>query len=160
MSTDEYNFNEQYEKGVKGENRLDKFFNTIFNIGQVPRILQQFGCDRIFTNIQSKKRYLIEYKSDERAAKSGNIFVETISVDTENKLGWAYTSCSQYICFYIPGKGEIYIVSTLYIKAKISEWISKYEIKRIKNEGYYTEGVAVPIDEIKKIATAYYEGIL
>jgi len=140
----EYNFKEQYKKGNKHARFLDEHYSKVFHIEVVSKFLEKLGIDRIFTHLKTGAKNSIEYKADERAATTGNIFVETISVDTTKTLGWAYTSCAQWLMIYIPEKNIVYHTTPIHVRQKIEEWQEMYKTVTIPNEGYNTIGICVP----------------
>jgi hypothetical protein len=149
MSTT-YSFNQQLFDAEGREKELDDFYSKWFDIMRVSRENQSLGMDRIFYEKGNGVVRSVEYKTDKTAITTGNVFIETVSVDTQNKKGWAYTSCAQYLFIYVPPPhGKVYITHMQTIKAMVDKWKAKYRDIPIKNEGYYTHGVAVPISEFK-----------
>lgn len=107
-----YEFEQSAEEGNGQEKRLDNFFDKWYSIVPVNMEFQKMGIDRIFTRKDTyHTRYTIEYKSDKKAASTGNVFIETVSVDSENKPGWAYTCGAQMMIYFIPPNRKIYIVN-------------------------------------------------
>lgn len=146
-----YDFESKFEDGQKYEAELDHFFSKWYDIRPVGRELQRLGIDRIFTAKDTGERYSVEYKSDEKTFHTGNVFVETVSVDTQNKLGWALTSCAQLIVYFVPQLRKVYITQTVKIKRKVREWKAVYKILPVPNRTYKTLGMAIPKDEFAKI---------
>ena len=152
MSTGLHEFNKSLKTGQRYERVLDKVFSDRYSITPVSMDLQRLGIDRIFTSIKSRKRFSVEYKGDEKTQTTGNAFIETVSVDTDNKPGWAITSCAQILIYYVIGPNDIYISYMTEIKRLVSDWANKYEEKPAYNEGYKTLGLCVPIEEIEPIS--------
>lgn len=151
-----YSFEEQFSKGQKAEKILDTYFSQWYKIHPANRFWQKQGVDRFWEN-PAMGRVSVEYKADSTAAKSNNIFIEIISVDKDNKLGWAYHSIAQLLTYYIPPKKIIYLVSMYQIKKMLPIWKRrKYEIQPIPNKNragqiiYNTIGILVPIDDFVK----------
>jgi hypothetical protein len=147
-----YEFDKQLADGESHEETLDKFYSKWYRVSRVSMDAQKSGIDRVFTNNTDGFRYSVEYKADTTAANTGNAFIETVSVDTNNKPGWAYSSCSQIIIYYIPPKKIAYRFKTLEIKYFVNEWKKKYRIVEVPNNGYHTIGVLVPLKELAKLA--------
>lgn len=140
-----YEFDEQLDKGHGYETRLDKYFSKWYSVHPIEeQAVQRMGIDRRFTG-PTGAVYSVEYKTDERAGETGNVFIETVSVDTENKLGWAYTSCAQILAYYIPALQTIYLAYMTSVKESVRQWNDIYPIRRIPNRGYHTIGLLVPI---------------
>jgi hypothetical protein len=150
MSTDYYTFKERYAVGDKHEKFLDEFFSNWYAIRGVSLQAQKWGIDRIFTNRVDKKTWTVEYKSDEISHRTGNIFVEIVSVDTEHKPGWAYSSCAQLLAYYIVGESKVCMALMTNIKIKAEEWKQKYRTVEVKNNGYNTVGILVPLEVFRE----------
>jgi hypothetical protein len=146
-----YEFDEQLDKGHGYETRLDKYFSRWYSVHPIEDMaVQRMGIDRRFTG-PTGAAYSVEYKTDERAGETGNVFIETVSVDCDNKLGWAYTSCAQILAYYIPLLQKIYLAYMTNVKDSVKGWSEVYPIRRIPNRGYYTIGLLVPIHEFERI---------
>lgn len=145
---------EQLKKGKKREYELDEYFSPDWVIHQLSRSHERKGLgDRIYINRDDPLTiYLVEYKADEEAAKTGNIFVETVSVDTAHKLGWVITCQADFIFIYIPANKTVFVVSPDDMRERLSAWQSKYPIRPSAaelNNGYRSYGILVPIAEIE-----------
>ncbi len=94
----------------------------------------------------------MEYKTDHRAQTTGNAFVETISIDRDLKLGWAVTSESDLLLYYIPGLELIYVIRFEALRAQLPRWLRTYPIRSIQNQGYATHGILVPLHEFEVLS--------
>jgi len=145
-----YKFDIQLEKGELQEKRLDVFFSKWYTIRKTSRQMQRAGIDRVYR--RNGKETRIEYKSDWTASKTGNVFIETVSVDSENKPGWAYTSRADILIYLLPDDDLVYVVKMKDIRSHIKEWAKRYSEKSIQNQGYCTRGLPVPQMEFEKLA--------
>lgn len=150
-----YNMSQQLARGEAAERRLDKHFASRFHITPATRAQQRRGIDRIFQQRKTGARHAIEYKTDWTAARTGNAFVETVSVDAQNKPGWAYASRADWLIYYVPGqvryKGTIYMISFAALRAQLPRWTARYrEAPPIPNRGYNTLGILVPLREFAR----------
>lgn len=145
-----YSFDAQLKKGEKYEKELDDYFGEWYYVYPVSFDAQRSGIDRVFKHKTTDVSISVEYKADERTVETGNIFVETVSVDTQNKKGWAYTSCSQMLFYYIPQEKTVLVISMLEIKNQLSGWIKRFKEKSVPNDGYNTKGILVPLQEFLK----------
>jgi hypothetical protein len=145
-----YQFQPQLAQGEAGERKLDEHFAQWFTIRLATMEEQRQGIDRIFT--RAPVSFPVEYKTDSRAHQTGNAFIETMSVDTSNKAGWAYTSQAQWLCYYVPGPEVVYIVAFRRLRTALKRWTDHYPTRRIPNHGYHTHGLLVPLDELERIA--------
>ena len=149
-----YTFDAQKARGDAGEALLDQVFAADYKIRPATRAEQRRGIDRIFTHRKTGRRLAVEYKTDYKAAHTGNAFVETISVDTVGKAGWAYSSAADYMIYYVPGDEVIYVIALAVLRRELSRWVREYPLRAAQNEGYATHGVLVPLDEFEQHAEA------
>lgn len=149
-----YDFKAQLAKGDVGERFLDAFFAGGYDIRPATPQEQRQGIDRVFTNRQTGQVTRIEYKTDYAAARTHNAFVETMSVDTAGKAGWAYTSQADYVLYYVPGDGLIYVVALETLRQQLGRWCKVYPRRRANNHGYATHGIIVPLAEFELCAKA------
>ena len=149
-----YIFGTQKARGDAGELFLDRWFAVQFEVQPATPQEQRQGIDRIFTHRQTGQRLAVEYKTDYKAARTGNAFIETVSVDTAGKAGWAYQSQAAYLVYYIPGDGLIYVISLGVLRRELSRWVRAYPHRAAQNPAYATHGVLVPLDEFERHAEA------
>lgn len=152
-----YQFRQQLKDGRKQEKYLDGMFLDRFHIREATRQQERQGIDRIFTNKVTGKQYAIQYKADATAARTGNAFIETVSVDVKDVPGWAYTCQADYIFYYVVGIGPIYIVEPSAIRKRLVRWQNKYQSRQIPNRRkggfrYNTIGLLVPLSELESIS--------
>lgn len=147
-----YNFESQLQKGETHEQTLDGYFSDRFTISPVSMDEQRHGIDRTFVNRETGATLKVEYKADSKAASTGNAFVETVSVDTTHKAGWAFTSQADFLVYFVPPDATAYVIRTPILKGKVVGWSEKYPERSIPNNGYNTIGILVPLSEFEKIA--------
>lgn len=149
-----YSFRKQLRDGQKHERFLDDYYSTRFHIEPADREEERRGIDRWFTDKRNGSTYAIQYKADTTAARTGNAFVETVSVDTKNIPGWAYTCEADFIIYYVVGCGPAYVIRPVEIRKRLGSWEREFESRAIPNQGYNTVGLLVPLDEFERIAYA------
>ena len=110
------------------------------------------GQEILIPQSDTGQRFRVEYKTDYKAAETGNAFVETVSVDTAGKAGWAYSSEADYLIYFIPGDGLIYIIALEVLRRELPRWVREYPLRTAQNEGYATHGLLVPLDEFERSA--------
>jgi len=147
-----YQFDAQHADGLAGEAFLDALFSRWYRIRPASAAQQHRGIDRWFR--RDKRRLSVEYKTDTTAARTGNAFVETVSVDITHTLGWAYTSQADYLAYYIPPDGLVYIIRFDVLRSQLPRWERRYPVRRIANEGYHTQGLLVALREFEACAEA------
>lgn len=142
------------------ERELDKAFEAMgWDVRPVSRELQKHGVDRWWIHLRSGREWFVEYKCDSIGHRTGNVFVETLSVDSAEKLGWAYTSKAQQLVYYMTGAGYAFVVPMNAVKTRLVHWNRVYPEKGpVMNKGrfgdnYNTYGLAVPHEEFREIAS-------
>jgi hypothetical protein len=146
-----YNFRHQLSEGQSGEAFLDSFFaGRGHDIDAASADEQRLGIDRVITAPDGRVMR-VEYKTDFLAGKTGNCFIETISVDSVGKFGWALTSQADYLIYYIPEQA-IYVLPIRSIHWALPGWMRDYPAKQAPNAGYQTHGVLVPVREVASYA--------
>lgn len=147
-----YDFDRQLSKGEAAERLLDDYFGAIFEIERVSRSDQRRGIDRIFTRRDDGSRETVEYKTDWWAERSGNAFVETVSVDIESKPGWVHTCQADRLFYYVPGYELVYVFRPSDLRSHITTWQRVFPTRKAQNDGYATHGVLVPLSEFERCA--------
>jgi hypothetical protein len=147
-----YTFDIQKARGDAGEQFLDRWFATEYDVRPATHEEQRRGIDRVFTHRQTSKRLSVEYKTDYKATQTGNAFVETVSVDAAGKAGWAHSSEADYLIYYLPGDGLIYVLTLELVRRELPRWARQYPLRAAQNEGYATHGILVPLDEFDRVA--------
>ena len=153
MSRKKYYFKTQENIGKYGEAILDKWLSLSYQIQDVSAIkkYQQVGIDRILTRPDGTT-VNVEYKFDLTSAKTGNIFFETVSVDKQNIPGWGWRSQADYWIFLLP-TGEVLVVEPAKLRHLVWQYRLEAEEKEIKNVGYNTVGVPIPLPKVRSIAS-------
>lgn len=152
-----HDFAVKLEEGQEHEATLDRFFGRWFDVRPATAIQQRMGIDRVWTNVDTSAQYSVEYKADSTAAKTGNAFVEAVSVDTTGRRGWVLSSLAQVLVYYLPPTGQAYVANLVDLKRAFPDWKAKYRLKEAKNADYSTFGVCVPLGEFgAKCVRAYH----
>ena len=147
-----YRFDQQALQGERGEAFLDRHFSRWFRIEPATLEEQRQGIDRHFHHLKSGQDFTVEYKTDSLASRTGNAFIETVSVDSGQKAGWAFTSQADRLLYYVPGKQIIYILKMATIRARLPFWLQTCEVREVPNNGYHTHGLLVPLEELERCA--------
>lgn len=154
-----YDFQRQFGQGAEGEHFLDWVFHPSYDIRPVTDDEQRTGIDRWYRQRPSaasflgisRERFSVEYKTDFKMADTGNVFIETVSVDTSGKAGWVYTSQAEVLLFHDPRKCIAYVAYMLRVRAKVDDWKAWYPEKAVRNGEYFTHGMPVPITEYQAV---------
>ena len=147
-----YLFDEQLKQGKRGEYLLDEFFGAQgYKVQHASKRADRQGIDRYLIRT-------VEYKTDYMAHKTGNLFVETISVKnaTTEKPGWAHTSKADWLIWLIDGKSEVLIIWFGTLRRMLPEWEKRCREVSVQNKGYLTIGRLVPLDEMRQLAGKVY----
>lgn len=92
---------------------------------------------------------LVEYKSGIQTYYTGNVFLETVSVDTENIPGWVYTCQADYIIYATLLNKKLLIFRPADLRQRIEELKQRFltlKTNKGQNIGYNTHGVIVPLE--------------
>ncbi len=152
--TRQYGFFEQLAIGEAYERRLDEHFRQSLDIARITpatRMQQSAGIDRVWY-LKDGRITTVEYKADDKAGRTGNAFVETISVDTANKPGWAVASAAILLAYLVTEPETIYLIAMDKLRAELPRWQRQYRTTYAQNDGYRTHGVLVPLAEFERIA--------
>jgi hypothetical protein len=141
-----YDFERQRQLGETGEAVMREAFGRSFAIRPSVALEQKDGIDFWFSHAGFD--VAVEVKTDFVAARTRNAFIETTSIDVDRKPGWAYSSRADFLLYYIPPDRAVYVIPMREIRRLLPIWVRKYELRRIQNESYATEGVLVPLDQI------------
>jgi len=161
-----HQFASKLREGKEHERELDKVFSKWFHIEPATKEEDRRGIDRRFIAKAFPCRIAVQYKGDARAEETGRLFIELVSVFVEGqskKPGWAIKCDAEWLIMWLPLKRYAYILSVYLLKTWAPFWYLQYPIRSIPNEGYRTEGVAVPIKDIEKSAVLvgiYKDGII
>lgn len=145
--------NRQFKVGKSGEYELDRFFARYgWSISPTTPDQERRLClgDRVF--IRHEGTFYIEYKYDMWTLRSGNIFLETISVDTSGKKGWLFTCQADYIFYAAPGHKVIMTFRPTVLRenaAYLQRTFKTVSTAPQLNVGYKTHGILVPIEYAK-----------
>lgn len=152
MNPKTHSFTHKLKEGQRHEAFLDRYFSADFAITPANPTEERSGIDRHFKRRRDGRCLTIQYKADSTAARTGNAFIETISVDRDNIPGWAYTCRADLLIYYIPPMGLAYVLEPAVIRDRVDAWQQTFKSKAIPNKGYNTIGVLVPLDEIERIS--------
>lgn len=156
-----HSFDKSFQTSKVYEAELDKHFGQAYEITDATRNEERSGIDRFFAHRISGVRYSVEYKTDHVTPRTGNVFVETTSVDTAGKLGWAYTSMAQVLIYYIPEHEYALRADMTTIKRQLPAWTTYPEApawnKSRSGETYRTLGRLVPLEEFRLACVQVHE---
>jgi len=156
-----HDWDNEYQKGIQVEAYLDAVFVLLgYGVKQATRDQQRQGIDRLLTNSRTGLITPVEYKGDFRASETGNAFIETVSVDTAGKRGWAYTSGALYLIYCLPLDDLIYVISMATLRENLSRWAQAYKAVPATNQGYTTYGILVPLHELEYLSDGTLSGVL
>lgn len=156
-----HTFDKSFKSAKLYEAELDKHFGQTFRITPASPEQERLGIDRFFEHHHSGVRYSVEYKTDHKTPETGNVFIETMSVDTHGKRGWAYTSTAQVLIYFIPGHEYALRADMTAIKNRLVEW-AVYPQASAWNRGrggeyYKTLGRLVPLEEFRRVCVGIHD---
>lgn len=160
-----HRFDAQLHRGESGERWLDDFFSLFYDITPASRDEQRKGIDRHFVSrwegwdqigetqrTEERARYAVEYKSDFLTHRTGNAFVETVSVDSEGKDGWLITSQADVLIYFVVYRQSIFISRVDRLRELAALWKAAYPSRWAQNAGYRTHGITVPLTQYARSA--------
>ena len=141
---------DQFKNGKDVEAWLDKYFSLRgWEIAQTSpyeeRVLH-LG-DRRFR--KDGQAYLIEYKSGIQTFYTRNIFLETISVDSNQTPGWVYTCRADFIMYAALLNNKILVFRPEKLRQQMERLKVRYPevaTRHHQNDGYNTHGLLVPFE--------------
>ena len=152
---------QQNRIGASGEARLDAFLSKWFYVMPVPQGLQDQGIDRILCSRTDWAYSSLEIKTDDKAHRTGNAFVELIGDNVRQHQGWAVKSKAQFLAYLLAETGVCYIVRMNRLREQLERWEAVHPTAYCSNIGrlgpYQSEGILVPLAEIQKIAERVYQ---
>jgi len=152
-----YGFDAQLAQGEQYERVLDAFFAGLgARISPVSRDDQRRGIDRMWFDPVDGRTWTVEYKADSLAGRTGNAFIETVSVDSEQRPGWAYSSQAALLVYLVTEPQTIYVISMARLRRQLARWSAVYRTAQAANNGYNTHGLLVPLHELERIAAVVY----
>ena len=157
MTATTYQFQTQLRQGEGYEAHLDTFFRQWgYQVSAVGMDMQRRGIDRVFHRRTDDQLFTVEYKADSLAGKTGNAFIETVSVDTTGKRGWAYTSQASVLVYLVTEPETIYWIHFAALRKQLPRWEVAYPTRQAQNDGYQTHGLLVPLREFERIAAVVW----
>lgn len=151
MTATVHAFRAKLDEGKAAEAELDAYLSRRAVLQDVSLRLDKAGIDRIA--IRNGVASTIQYKADTRAATTGNGFVELVSSDIGGAPGWAYTCAADWLLYWVPPTGLLLWIRPDELRKHISAWYSSYPLRPARNPGYFSIGLAVPMDVLRGVAT-------
>jgi hypothetical protein len=151
----------QFFQGKRVEAWLDEFFRKDgWQVEPTTPHEERVLClgDRKFTKPPQAHPVYIEYKSGLQTAATGNIFLETISVDTAGKPGWVLTCQANTIVYAALYNHVILLLKPRVLRAKLPELRTQFRevpTSHNQNDGYRTHGLIVPLAFAEKHLGAF-----
>ncbi|SRR5258708_7816749 len=147
-----HDFKTSLDRVAPEEKRLDEYLmKKGWSVTYVNLIDQRRGIDRVIE--KPNELMTVEYKVDYRAAKTGNAYIETVSISKPFKFGWVHTCKADWILYTVIGdKSTVLWLRPEALLKNLPEWEKSYKTVRCQNRDYYGEGVLVSLSEIRKLA--------
>lgn len=159
-----HEFREAVARGALGEMAIDRFLEGRGCVlEEAPSDLQYYGVDRIcIQEIGGLPVYRsLEYKTDHRAADTGNLFIETQIRERDGSItpGWLRKTVAQVIVFYLPQTRRIIFMEAI----ELREWIFCFgkDLRQtgwVENKGGYAgKGLLLPISTAQQNLCSFIE---
>ena len=158
-----HRWNETKAQGDVYEAEQDAIWKKWYHITPATRDEDRQGIDRHFEAKACPIKFTMQYKGDDRASSSGNLFIEVISIDCTGDHGWAIRCAADYLSIYIPDERYCYWIYMPHLKVCVPWWLTRFPIAKADNDGYQTHGILVPrkVVEVSWCCHGVYkEGVL
>lgn len=157
-----HTFGEKSALGRKGEDFIIQYLSPTW-IASRPSLeediggIDLIGVSRYFRGDLTKTW---QVKTDDRAHETGNVFVETIGNDVEDRPGWIHTctkpGAAGEILYLIWDTKEVFHVNPHRLQElALRRWVHEYPERRVPNktlnQRYNTVGVLVPLSVFAEI---------
>jgi hypothetical protein len=158
MMTKVYDFGTQLDRGKFFEQHVDAYVSEFLGqeVTEASMDQERIGIDRIWKSRSTGAILTAEIKADEQGQRTGNAFIETVSVERDglvDKYGWAMTSYAQVLAYYLPLKGQIIFVDMPTFKRRFfQQWFNTYPSREIKNKTYVGHGTLLPLRHLEDMA--------
>lgn len=149
-----YSFTDQKAIGDQGEATIMAHFSDEWLITKAYPAQQKQGIDFNFQHRERGISRTVELKTDTKASRTGNAFVETYSA-FPHKKGWAYTCQATYLFYYLPQDCLIYVFRPKELLELLPIWEKKFPIRDVPNKErtyWQTRGLLVRLSEFEKHA--------
>jgi hypothetical protein len=130
--------------------RSDAQARGVHLVQATPEEDRQFGIDD-WLNLPLEGVVSVDWKTDHRAALTGNLAVEIIANASLGKLGWVFTSQADYIVYLLPLNGRLLWFKTAVLRTAAIEWQALYPVRGAHNDNrddrflYTTWNLTVPL---------------
>lgn len=154
MANKAYTWDETQREERKAQPILDAICARENIIVRALRAHQKQGIDCFhICRTDGTVLYAVDYKADSWAKRTGNLPIEDVSVRRNGRVlakGWAVTTKSKYVIFYVADMDMAFKLSVERIREKWQE-ITHFEHKSTstKYRDYETEFYCVPISWLK-----------
>lgn len=157
-----YNYDIQHAKSEDNEHisKLNEIYKNVFKYEELLRIkdtceftrnLQKSGVD-VLLKLKDKKYLTIEEKF--RFSDYEDLLIEIWSAKERNSIGW--TIDDKKITDYL-----VYVTNRIYFfdykklrnlaKENLDNWTNKYQMISVKNEGYTSINLIIPLNAVRDI---------
>ena len=109
-----------------------------------------FGIDATLYR-DGEQHATIQVKGDERAADTGNLFLETVSVEHAGLEGGSFDTQAEWIIYVLPHLTVGWVFWTDQLQAAVREWQKHYPERQVQNDGWVTLGIAVPLHVVDRV---------
>lgn len=162
-----HDFDDSFGRGKSGETAVLRFLSTHAACRQATRDEEREGLDAWL--ITKAGELSLQIKTDDRASRTGNAFVEWVHIQHANGLwleeGWLQRCSADRLAYYLPrgendkpGWANVIWLSTERVRAAARGWLqqpSKYPTRGAVNSSYTTYGLCVPVPEVRQLAQEY-----
>jgi hypothetical protein len=129
---------------------LDEWLRQHYRIREATRDEQWRGIDRVAIDDDGRE-VGIDYKCDQVAQRTGNLFVETVSNDRSGRKGWTLTGEAEWV-FYFATPSTVYAFREDRLREALPGWTARFKTRPAPNARFNTLGVCVPVAAAEQVA--------
>jgi len=138
MNHDYHTFSGSYAKGKRGEDAVEALLKHAgYSVNATGMMGQKQGKDFLVGGAVT-----VEVKTDDEAARTGNIFVETTSNDQTGATGWAHYTKADLLVILVGEDGMVTTPDA--VREHLRRWTAAYGTRTARNKGFSSEGICVP----------------
>lgn len=137
-----YSFEKKLKEGRRGERLMAALLRAVFGVAPVRANIeeQHRGIDFLLSGLA------VEVKTDMKAARTRNLFIETTKDD--GSAGGHVISESDVIITWVPATGDVYWLNTTSLQQFLEEKGNKYREVTVYSTNWKVKGRIIPIMEV------------
>ena len=116
----------------------------VMNVSKIPEYY--YRGDFVITSPYTGERKLFEVKWDERINETGNLYLETMNVNSKDRKGWWRFCQADYLAYGDAKTRRFYIIELAKLKERVKELPTRWA-----SCGYESDGLLVSLNDIQDL---------